>query len=97
MPSTPSENICSILRCGKRFFAKKRRLSNDATWIRDSAGCANKQVTAIESLKRHATDVTVWCVDDKVDRLGTEMRLRYVCDRGLQEDQDTDGRRILTF
>jgi hypothetical protein len=84
-----------MLNCSKRFFAKKKRLSNNATWIRDSAGCANKQGTVIEGLKRQATGVTVWCFGDKVDRLGTELRPENDYDRGLQEDQDTDGRRVL--
>jgi hypothetical protein len=74
---------------------RKGRLSNNATWIRDSAGCANKQVTAMEGLNRQARDVTVWCFGDKVDRPGTELRLEHECDRVLQEDQDTDGRRVL--
>ena len=84
-----------MLSCSKRFFAKKRRLYINVTWIRDLAGCANKQVRAKEGLKREATDVAVWRFGDKVDRLGTELRLENHCDRGLQEDQDTDGRRLL--
>ena len=94
MKSTPGVNICRKLSCSKPCFAKKR-FSNNASWIRDSAGCANKHVTAMEGLKRQATDVTVWCVGDKVDRLGTELRLENERGRGLREDQDTDGRRVL--
>jgi hypothetical protein len=38
-----------MLSCSKRFFAKKRIIYN-VTWIRDLAGCANKQVRAMEGL-----------------------------------------------